>query len=255
MNIEKLRDKAFGFKEQFFFGELGEIICCDESEKGIFLLGKNVESQYELFWAVNEIEDLKVGIKKMRYQVDSLIFRVGKKYHDLLKLINYIKTWDFPLKEIHIGFRLDFNEFQSKDVNINDFPLQLSEIDEIIKLERKIFDWFNASYDEYEEWIKSKKDMVLTLKDKDKMIGFIIVEDVKTEQCFIRNLGIDKNYQGNKLGGKLLQKAMNIAKNNGCKKCFLWVGASNEVAIHLYEKCGFTQDENEAEAVFVCKND
>ena len=95
--------------------------------------------------------------------------------------------------------------------------------------------------------------LILTIKNSDKLIGFIILEDVLDKHCFLRNIGIDKTFHGKGLGFALLNKALLMVKEKGCTKCFLWVDEGNIKAINLYKKVGFIQDLNEAEVVFIGK--
>ncbi|QVK16828.1 GNAT family N-acetyltransferase [Mycoplasmatota bacterium] len=250
MEINSIRKRAMEFKEQFFFGDLGEIVKYYETDDGIFVVGED-NGNKEVFWAVNEIEDLRKGLDVIKKDYNHFLFRYGKNYDELLKEIDRITSWGYYYKNMHVGYLLDFNHFKN-DVN-NDFEtycLKSNEIDELMVLDKEIFDLFNASITEFNEWVEDNNHLILTIKDKGKLIGFIIIHDIKTNQCFIRNIGIAKEYQGMKLGQQLLKKALLQAKNEGCKKCFLWVSRENHSAIHLYEKVGFVIDKNEAEAVF-----
>lgn len=254
MEIESIKKRAMSFKENFFYGEFGEVIKYYETEDGIFVVGEN-DGTKEIFWAVNQLEDLRNGLEMIKKDFNHFIFRFGKHYDVLIQEIDLISSWGYRNKNIHIGYRLDFNNFKYGNNKELDFEtLKLNEIDELMNLDKEIFDLFNASKSEFTECVEDENHLILTIKDKGKIIGFIIIMDVKTDQCFIRNIGIAKEYQGMKLGQELLKKALSIAKNEGSQKCFLWVGRENHSAIHIYEKVGFVLDKNEAESVFVYDN-
>ncbi|KAG1789079.1 acyl-CoA N-acyltransferase [Suillus plorans] len=90
--------------------------------------------------------------------------------------------------------------------------------------------------------------IVILDKASDKIIG---VGTVFIERKFLRGLGsvghvediaVDKNYQGKKLGLRLIQALTHISESSGCYKSIL---NCNDANIPFYEKCGYVKKENE----------
>ncbi|KAG2059270.1 acyl-CoA N-acyltransferase [Suillus hirtellus] len=90
--------------------------------------------------------------------------------------------------------------------------------------------------------------IVILDKANDKIIG---VGTVFIERKFLRGLGsvghvediaVDKNYQGKKLGLRIIQALTHISESSGCYKTIL---NCNDTNIPFYEKCGYVKKENE----------
>ena len=76
--------------------------------------------------------------------------------------------------------------------------------------------------------------------DQGRAIGYIIVY-VAVGECHVLNVCVDPNEQGKGYGRQLLDYALAAAVDLGAEDAFLEVRASNQAAIALYEKMGFTQ--------------
>lgn len=74
-------------------------------------------------------------------------------------------------------------------------------------------------------------------KDK-KVIGFIIISQT-AEECHILNLCVDREFQHQGWGSKLLEHALAHAKKHGINIAYLEVRRSNSRAISLYKKMRF----------------
>ena len=57
--------------------------------------------------------------------------------------------------------------------------------------------------------------------------------------CFIENVVTDKEYRRQGLGKRVIQKAIEIAKENNCYKAILQSGMQRTEAHKFYEKIGF----------------
>ena len=67
------------------------------------------------------------------------------------------------------------------------------------------------------------------------------VMSVAAGECHILNLCIHPDWQGRRLGRKLLRRLLAIARSHGADTAFLEVRASNHGAIALYEQEGFCE--------------
>jgi len=59
------------------------------------------------------------------------------------------------------------------------------------------------------------------------------------DEAYISDLGVACDCQGEGIGTQLLEEAEVWASSHGRKRLTLWVAATNERAIHIYEKAGF----------------
>ncbi|MCK4608975.1 MAG: ribosomal protein S18-alanine N-acetyltransferase [Gammaproteobacteria bacterium] len=73
-----------------------------------------------------------------------------------------------------------------------------------------------------------------------EIIGFIAFS-LCADECNILNIGIKRKKQGKGYGTALLQAAIEYAKQYDVNKIWLEVRASNQAAIRLYQKLGFTE--------------
>lgn len=78
--------------------------------------------------------------------------------------------------------------------------------------------------------------------DQDQVVGWCdITRGTRELSAHVGTLGIgvDPDYRGQGLGGRLLQAALERARQAGLEKIELEVLASNRRAYHLYQKFGF----------------
>jgi ribosomal-protein-alanine N-acetyltransferase len=71
-----------------------------------------------------------------------------------------------------------------------------------------------------------------------RLIGFAVIYATKFSTDIL-TIGVDPDYQGRKLGTKLLRATLDEALQCGAEECFLEVRRSNIVAQSLYKKFGF----------------
>jgi ribosomal protein S18 acetylase RimI-like enzyme len=60
------------------------------------------------------------------------------------------------------------------------------------------------------------------------------------DEAHISDLGVAPDCQGEGIGTLLLRRAEEWAREHGRSRLTLWVAATNGVAVHVYEKTGFT---------------
>ncbi|MBQ9086116.1 MAG: GNAT family N-acetyltransferase [Clostridia bacterium] len=65
-----------------------------------------------------------------------------------------------------------------------------------------------------------------------------ILTDIKT--LYIDDLCVDENQRGKKIGKRLYEAALELAKDTGCYNVTLNVWSCNESAMRFYESCGLT---------------
>lgn len=76
--------------------------------------------------------------------------------------------------------------------------------------------------------------------DNNEIIGYLDYSLIY-DRIEIDNIFVLKEYRNKKIGTKLMEYLVNIAKENNLINITLEVRESNIVAIHLYEKIGFAK--------------
>lgn len=129
--------------------------------------------------------------------------------------------------------------------NIQIHPISIESIDRILVLDRLCFGglW---SADSYQRELISENSHFLavtadsSLNDNvEAIVGFGCFWSI-LDEAHITLLGIHPEYQGRGLGQLLLCALLDRAREIEMKRATLEVRASNDRAIHLYQKHGFT---------------
>lgn len=253
MQFEKIYEKGRSYPQNFFYGDMLGNIKLYEFQEGIFLLG-NTSEEMELLWGVNKLEDLKYSIEKIKNENPDInfIFRYAGNLNNVLERKEIINKWGYANKDIYVGHCLSFeNILVERSYRAIEY-LEKNEIKEFLSLEKEVFDSFNVSEKELQDWLSNGDHIILTYKESNKIIGFIIIElyGTNNQNCFIRNVGVCKAERGKGIGKELILFGLEEAKRKGASKAMLWVGYDNVIARNLYEKIGFSLDEDEAEVVF-----
>ncbi|MBQ7602248.1 MAG: ribosomal protein S18-alanine N-acetyltransferase [Lachnospiraceae bacterium] len=81
---------------------------------------------------------------------------------------------------------------------------------------------------------------IFVLEDAEGIAGYS-VSTVVLDEGSLDNLAVTAAKRGHGYGRILLQNALKDAQNGGIKRFFLEVRESNERAVRLYEKAGFTR--------------
>ncbi len=82
---------------------------------------------------------------------------------------------------------------------------------------------------------------VFVLLDETEEVAGYSVSDVVLDEGALDNLAVTAEKRGQGAGAMLLQNVLEDARNKGVKRFFLEVRKSNEKALKLYEKAGFTR--------------
>jgi ribosomal protein S18 acetylase RimI-like enzyme len=95
--------------------------------------------------------------------------------------------------------------------------------------------------------IRSKKGYVIVAEENDKIIAYLIAMVEKNIPIFtlkkyveISDLFVKEEFQGKKIGLKLVQLCISWAKQNNFEKIVLKVFPNNKNAVEFYKKIGFS---------------
>ncbi len=217
----------------------------------LFILVRT-SSNLELFWGVNKLEYLYEGLKKIKKDKSNFIFRYAGLLKEVLKKKKLIEDWGYQVKDLHICYNLNLDIFNSTEKTSFIEHLKDEDKKSLLELERGLFNSFNITKEELDNWLKNDTHLILVYKENNELKGFIIigVYGENKKKCFIRNIGVQNQARRKGVGKKLLLYGLRIAKEKGIKFCMLWVGIENKIARNLYEKVGFYLNEEEAEVVF-----
>jgi ribosomal-protein-alanine N-acetyltransferase len=111
---------------------------------------------------------------------------------------------------------------------------QISDLDEILKIEKENFEtpW---SLESFLNELSASYSTCYIYEENFKVIGYIVLHIILNE-IQIANISVDKNFQGKRVGFKLLDFVLKTYRGF---IFFLEVRVDNFRAIKLYEKFGF----------------
>ncbi len=101
-----------------------------------------------------------------------------------------------------------------------------------------------------------KRTYIILADENDSVIGGVgIAEFDGFEECAeLQKLYLDDSYKGQGIGYKLMKQAEDAATDRGYKRIYLETHDNLDIAIHLYEKCGYAEIERPAFVVHSTMN-
>jgi len=124
------------------------------------------------------------------------------------------------------------------DTGLNYRPMTVADIDQVLEIEKTISKapWTRGNFEsslnsDYQCWIQQYNNFP---------VGYAVLSFAADESELLI-IGIDKSYQGQGLGRKLLLHMLNCAEKREARAVFLEVRASNDVAQGLYASEGFNE--------------
>lgn len=87
----------------------------------------------------------------------------------------------------------------------------------------------------FEYWLKIGEKTIIAAYDRDKIVGFAVIDRAYGGVSFCRWLGVLPEFQRKGIGKKLINEWTNIAINSGCHKIEV---ASQPEAKDFYQKSG-----------------
>ena len=119
---------------------------------------------------------------------------------------------------------------------------QLREKD-IIQLKAISEEFADINLDEVKPFLADNRNIALIAKLDDKVIGLLFGYSLTdfcggTAMFYIYSVDIHTEYQDKGYGSRFMQYAVEWAKNNGFRKCFVGADEDNPRACRVYEKTG-----------------
>lgn len=120
-------------------------------------------------------------------------------------------------------------------------PMTVEHVDQVLIIERECFitPWLRSDF-LYEIESNPFGYYFCITNELNEVLGFMGCSMLQ-DQCQITTFAIDKKYQNNGLGSKLLEYFIQFALNNNQLNITLEVRVSNNSAISLYKKFSFKQ--------------
>ena len=119
-------------------------------------------------------------------------------------------------------------------------PADERDLVKILRIEKECFSdpW---SINIFRGAMNEPHTAVFVLEDEEEGIVGYSVSDTVLDEGALDNLAVTASKRGQGLGRMLLDHVLEDARNKGVKRFFLEVRKSNEKALKLYEKAGFTR--------------
>lgn len=93
-----------------------------------------------------------------------------------------------------------------------------------------------------EKYIIKKGGIILFAEFNNDIVGTVALMPTNNKYTFeLTKMAVNPNYRNNKIGQKLLEKIISIAKKMSLKKIILYSNKKLKNAIHLYLKYNFTE--------------
>ena len=94
------------------------------------------------------------------------------------------------------------------------------------------------SYNVLKQELENENTTYVIAKENSDVVGFAGIS-ICLDEATLNNIVVKKSCRGRGIGGELLESLIDICGDLNAKTLTLEVDASNEPAIHLYEKFGF----------------
>lgn len=117
-------------------------------------------------------------------------------------------------------------------------PMQADDLDEVVAIEEKAYDfpWTKGIFHDcllvgYSSWV---------LQQDDKIVAYIVMS-VAAGEAHILTLVVDPDFRGQGHAKRVLQHALELARERHAESVFLEVRPTNLRAISIYHKAGFNE--------------
>ena len=85
----------------------------------------------------------------------------------------------------------------------------------------------------------TKPNIFLVAKASGKVVGIVSYQIINPDTAEMNRLGVDNTFRGLKIGQKLVEECMKLARKDGYKVMYLETTSANISAIKLYKKLGY----------------
>lgn len=116
----------------------------------------------------------------------------------------------------------------------------VEDLDQVMEIEKDLFHvpWTREGYFTF---LTKENTMFLVVEEKEQILGYCGLLMVLDEGD-VTNVAVRRDRQREGIGNFLMESMIRLAKEQGIIKIHLEVRQSNDTAIRLYERLGFTRD-------------
>ena len=115
--------------------------------------------------------------------------------------------------------------------------MKIDDIDGVFEVEKNCFEDY-WSKDSFKKELSNNLAKYLVAKVDGKVVGYVGIWFV-VDEGHITNVAVHKDYRGQKIGDRLIDKLVQVCRENKIVSMTLEVRVSNIVAQNLYKKYGF----------------
>jgi ribosomal-protein-alanine N-acetyltransferase len=121
------------------------------------------------------------------------------------------------------------------------FPMREDHLAEVEAIERSSFPypWSRGIFEAEARNVSGFSHPFVLAANDGRVAGYLCTWNISNE-LYVNNIAVAPELRGRGLGRALLEFAEEQARAWGCRVMILEVRASNDAAVHLYEKFGFS---------------
>jgi len=125
-------------------------------------------------------------------------------------------------------------------VNVNVERAQLSDLDNLVRLERATFNYSCISRRSFKHLISSATAYCWVARAGNRLLGYALVLTRRNSSVWrLYSIAVAPEARGKGIGQKLMDELISCARKSQAKALSLEVKSDNKAAIAWYQDCGF----------------
>lgn len=117
-------------------------------------------------------------------------------------------------------------------------PMEENDLADVLRIEGQVYN-FPWTHQIFSDCMRVGYSCWVYIKDSE-LVGYAILS-VAVGEAHLLNICVDSNHQGEGLGEQFMGELFQISRELGAENLFLEVRPSNQPAVALYRKLGFSQ--------------
>ena len=184
-------------------------------------------------------------------------------FHSSMIKENQVNSWEaagcFPYKKLYVcdqNMKYFSKNTVENSTNVSQKSLEISDFSNLLDLDEAIFEpYWRNSINSFHETLKSCLNNYLFIqKKKDEIIGYAILGETR-KLSYLQRIGVSKNHQKQGYGDELLKSVLTFSKKKKFLTMRLNTQETNESALNLYKKNGFSIQKNKLVIMCTEKNE
>ena len=184
-------------------------------------------------------------------------------FHSSMIKESQVNSWEaagwFPYKKLYVcdqNMKYFSKNTVENSTNVSQKSLEISDFSNLLDLDEAIFEpYWRNSINSFHETLKSCLNNYLFIqKKKDEIIGYAILGETR-KLSYLQRIGVSKNHQKQGYGDELLKSVLTFSKKKKFLTMRLNTQETNESALNLYKKNGFSIQKNKLVIMCTEKNE